>query len=116
MEPGGSQLEIQALSEALNLKVHIHSKGRDPITIGPCSLNNFREVHLAFHPLQEHYDSVRSLAELPNSCSLVFTKNGLLDKRSKAFKVISSQRCLKRKAETPLDAGELKKLKFSPPY
>jgi len=109
----GSHLEIQALSEALNLKVIIHIKDKDSIIIGPNSSEESKEIHLAFHPTQEHYDSVRCTDELSDSCPLILTKSGTLDKRSRAFKLISSRQNLKRKAENPLEVGELKKCKLS---
>ncbi len=110
----GSHLEIQALCEALNIQVNIHIKDKDPICIQPNTSSVSEAINLAFHPIQEHYDSVRNLDEISKCFPLSLTKKGSLDRRSKAFKKLCEGHQLKRKATTPLSENDLKKVKLSP--
>jgi len=78
----GGHLELSALSESLNLTIQVYIKDQESITIEGSTKGGARVVRLAYHRAQEHYDSVRRLdgkhEEWPD---LVFTKQGLLDRR-----------------------------------
>jgi hypothetical protein len=60
----GGDFELVALSEALGIKIYIHTKENPVFLIKSANKSHFnRGVHLAYH-IDEHYSSVRNLDDV----------------------------------------------------
>ena len=113
----GGHLELQAVSEALSLKIYIHQINQDCTIIGKEGREGQRTVNIAFHPVQEHFDSVHHVPEI-NANKLIYTKNGNLDRRCSVNRpfldaAIPPNIGKKRKANSPLPGINLKNSKLN---
>ena len=72
----GGHLGLSALSDTLNLTIQIYIKDQGCITIEGTQKRGARLIRLAFHKVQEHYDSIKILDGKNEEWSdLVYTKH-----------------------------------------